>query len=55
LLPVYDKPLIYYPLYTLKQAGIYDILIISTPETTPILENKLGDGTRFELKLQYKV
>ena len=55
LLPVYDKPLIYYPLYTLKQAGIYDILIISTPETTPILENKLGDGTRFGLKLQYKV
>lgn len=57
LLPVYDKPLIYYPLYTLVNAGVHDILVISTPETTPLLQNKLGDGKQFSRKisLQYKV
>lgn len=55
LLPVYDKPLIYYPMYTLVKAGIKDILIISTPETTPILESQLKDGSQFGIKLQYKV
>ena len=55
LLPIYNKPLIYYPLYTLAKAGIKDILVISTPETTPILEEKLGDGHDLGLKLQYKI
>ena len=55
LLPVYNKPLIYYPLYTLAKTGIKDILIISTPETTPILEEKLGHGNEFGLSIQYKV
>ena len=57
LLPVYDKPLIYYPLYTLANAGIFDILIISTPETTPLLEKKLRNGKQFNSKfnIQYKV
>lgn len=56
LLPLYDKPMIYYPLYTLLKSGIRDILIISTPETTPILEKNLGDGSDFKgVKLSYKV
>lgn len=55
LLPIYDKPLIYYPLYTLLKTGIRDILIISTPETTPILEDKLGNGKEFKAKIQYAV
>ena len=55
LLNVYNKPLIYYPLYTLAKAGIKDILIISTPETTPILETKLGNGNELGLNLHYKV
>ena len=55
MLPVYDKPMIYYPLSTLMTAGIRDILVISTPEDIGNFERLLGDGSRFGINLFYKI
>jgi glucose-1-phosphate thymidylyltransferase len=55
LLPVYDKPMIYYPLSTLMLAGIQDVLVISTPQDTPRFSAMLGDGSRWGMNLQYAV
>jgi len=55
LLPVYDKPMVYYPLASLMQADIKDVLIISTPQDTPRFQQLLGDGSQWGMNLSYAV
>src|SRR4051812_26975010 len=55
LLPVYDKPVVYYPLSVLMLAGIREVLVISTPRDTPLIEGLLGDGKRLGMAISYKV